>query len=48
MTKIDKLLLSLRKELKKEYPARHWKHLVVFTGFWNLVSQTDTEDIFDK
>ena len=31
-----KLLNDLRKELKLKYPPYHWKHVQVWSNYWNL------------
>ena len=35
--KLNKIIEKLKKELDNEFPARHWNHLNVYMGFWNLV-----------
>lgn len=36
--KIKKLTNQLHKELKKEYPEKHWCHCNIFNAFWCLVN----------
>ena len=35
--KLNTIIARLKKELDKEFPNRHWNHLNVYMGFWNLV-----------
>ena len=42
--KIQKLMAKLKKELAEEYPPYHWKHIEVFTGYWNLLDSINEND----
>lgn len=47
-SEMEKQLLQLYKELKKEYPTRHYLHSRVFNNFWNLVNALNAGYLFDK
>lgn len=40
---MNQYLVLLKKELKLKYPPYHYKHIEVFTAYWNLVETIKKE-----